>query len=44
MITLYIRGSAEIVNGISVDYIIVSATEVEALLNVGWVKDPSLLV
>lgn len=41
MITLYIKGSAEIIEGVSVDYIVVEESEVDALLAVGWVKNIS---
>lgn len=44
MVTLYINGYAEIIDGISVDYIVVSEAEVNALVEVGWVKNVSDLV
>ena len=44
MITLYIRGTAEEVEGVMVDYIVVPETEVPALLAVGWVRTVEELV
>lgn len=38
MITLYINGTAEEVEGVMVDYVVVPEAEVPALLAVGWVR------
>lgn len=43
MVTLYMKGSAETIDGVSVDYIVVSESEVGALLAAGWVKNISEL-
>lgn len=41
MITLYIPGTAVIVDGVSVDYIVVESKDVDSLLALGWVKSVS---
>ncbi|GKM32548.1 hypothetical protein NUBL21996_41570 [Klebsiella pneumoniae] len=43
MITLYMPGNAEIIDGISVDYISVEEQDVDALKNAGWVENISEL-
>lgn len=39
MVTIYIKGSAEIIEGVSVDYAVVEESEIDALLMIGWVKE-----
>lgn len=44
MVTLYMNGTAAVIDGISVDYVIVPEEDADALLAVGWVRSVSELV
>lgn len=44
MVTLYILGNAEIVDGISVDYITVTKEESLKMIAAGWRELPSELI
>lgn len=38
MVTLYRLGTAEVIDSIRVDYVVVNERDVPALMAVGWVK------
>lgn len=41
MVTLYIPGTATVIDGYSVDYADVDESQVEAFIAAGWVTSPS---
>lgn len=43
MITLYMAGTATVIDGVSVDYIVVDEEEAEALKEAGWCENFSEL-